>query len=98
MRILIAACHRNLVGGTEKYLQVLIPALLKAGHRVSLIHEQPLQPAIESIDPPQCSLTAWCLAEQSLPGLLRAVSEWKPDIVFSQGLLNDPLENALLST
>jgi glycosyltransferase involved in cell wall biosynthesis len=96
MRILIATWHRNLVGGTEKYLQVLMPGLLRAGHQVGLIHEQPFQPALEAIDPSQSSLTTWCLAEQSLADLMRSVSEWKPDIVYNQGLQDGPLENALL--
>lgn len=96
MRILIANCHRNLVGGSEKYLQVLIPGLLRAGHQVSLIHEQPLQPALEAIDPPQPPLTTWCLKQQSLVSFMRILSEWKPDIVYNQGLIDGPLENALL--
>ena len=97
MRILIATWHRNLVGGTEKYLQVLMPGLLKSGHQIALIHEQPFQPALERIDPPQSSVTTWDLKEHSLSDLMTAVSQWKPDIVYNQGLQDGALENALLA-
>ncbi len=97
MRILIATWHRNLVGGTEKYLQALIPGLLKAGHQVALIHEQPFQPEREAICNPGLSLT-WSLAEQSTSDVMRSVTAWKPDVVYNQGLQDGSLEDALLAS
>ena len=96
MRILIATWNRNLVGGTEKYLQALLPGLLDAGHEIGLVYEHPFRPEQEAVDAPNFGLTTWCLADLGLAAVMRSIAEWKPDIVYSQGLDGGDLENALL--
>jgi len=96
MRIAIATFHRNLIGGTEKYLQVMLPALIEQNHDVALLHEWPLDPERERIDRPGALPDAWCLQELGLPAILRLLSDWEPDIVFDQGLQDASLETALL--
>jgi glycosyltransferase involved in cell wall biosynthesis len=96
MRILIATWHRNLVGGTEKYVHSLLPALVNRGHEVSLIHEVPVDHTLETIDLSDSALVTWCLEELGLEALMRAVAQWKPDIVYSQGLGDAELDDALL--
>jgi glycosyltransferase involved in cell wall biosynthesis len=98
VRIVIATFHRNLVGGTEKYLQAILPALINRGHQVALLYEIPFDPMRESVDPPEASLTGWCLAELGVAAAMRAVSEWKPDVVYNQGLQDGDLEDALLDS
>jgi glycosyltransferase involved in cell wall biosynthesis len=85
------------VGGTEKYLQTIIPALMKRGHQVALVYERAYDPAGETIDDLEVS-ESWCLAELSLKDLIGHVTDWKPEIIYSQGLENMHLEDALLNT
>ena len=98
MRIVIATFNRDLVGGTEKYLQAILPALIKRGHQVALLYEIPFNPRRESIDPPEASMTAWCLAELGVGAAMQSVTQWKPDVVYNQGLQDGDLEDALLDT
>jgi glycosyltransferase involved in cell wall biosynthesis len=98
VRILIAAYHRNLIGGTEKYLQALIPGLLQHGHQVAFLYEKPFDPARESVTPSEHPVPSYCLAEEGLDSMLRSIAEWRPDIVYSQGLEAGDLEDALLDT
>jgi glycosyltransferase involved in cell wall biosynthesis len=96
VRVLIATFHRNLVGGTEKYLQALLPGLAGRGHQIGLVHERPTDPSRETIDSASIRLAAWCLADLGLEPLMQSVAQWRPDIVYSQGLENGELEAALV--
>lgn len=96
MRVLIPTFHRNVIGGTEKYLQALIPGLIERGHQVALLHEIPFDPARESITPPGRLVPTSCLADEGLDSVVRWVSEWKPDVVYNQGLQASDLENILV--
>lgn len=96
MRVLITTFHRNVIGGTEKYLQALIPGLIQRGHQAALLHEEPFDPSRESITPSDHPVPAYCLAEEGLISALRSVSEWKPDVVYNQGLQASDLEGALI--
>lgn len=98
MRILIATFHRNVIGGTEKYLQALIPGLIDRGHQVAFLYEKPFDPTLESVTPSEHPVAAYCLAEEGLASVLQAVSEWKPDVVYNQGLQAGDLEDTLLDS
>jgi glycosyltransferase involved in cell wall biosynthesis len=95
MRILIATTHRNLIGGIERYLQILIPGLLQRGHDVALLYEKHLQTGGETIDSAGACPSAWCASDTM--GALAAAAEWRPEIVYSQGLEDGQLERALLA-
>lgn len=95
MRILIAAPHRNLVGGVEKYVQALIPALLSRGHSIGLLHQYPLRPEMETVDAPAHALPTWCSVELGQANSLRALAAWGPDVIYSQGLEDVDLDLAL---
>ena len=97
MRILIATSHRNIVGGVEKYLQTVIPALCSRGHQVAIVCEYHFNPALESIDSPGLGLTAWSTAELLPERALRSIAEWRPDVVYSQGLETTVVQAALLN-
>jgi glycosyltransferase involved in cell wall biosynthesis len=98
MRILIASSHRNLVGGVEKYVQAVIPALLSRGHSVGLLHQYPFRPETETVDSPEQNLPCWCSTELGHEATLRLLAEWSPDVIYSQGLEDIPLETALPET
>lgn len=94
MRVLIANANRNPVGGVEKYLQILIPALRERNHEVALVYEKLFDPASERIDPP-AGVPAWG-GENNTAEVLAAVAEWKPSVVYSHGLEQPELEGGLL--
>jgi len=98
MRILIATAHRNLVGGVEKYLQGVMPALLDRGHEVGLLYEETSDVSAERIDPASARIPTWCAAELGTVTLDR-VAQWKPEVVYSHGFGagSSPLEPALVS-
>jgi glycosyltransferase involved in cell wall biosynthesis len=95
MRILIAEPHRNVVGGVEKYVQAVIPALLGRGHSVGLLHQYPLRPETETVDSPEHALPTWCSSQLGHEKILRTLAAWGPDVIYSQGLEDMALDNAL---
>ena len=100
MRILIATAQRSLVGGVEKYLQAVIPALLDRSHEIGLLYEERLDPSAERIDSTSAGLQTWCVAELGAM-ILDRVAEWRPDVVYSHGLHGPGchvLESALLAS
>ena len=96
MRILIANCHRDIVGGTEKYLQSLIPALGSAGHEVGLVYEYGPVSGGPSIDPAEAGLPAWSREELSDAAAWQQLERWNPSVVYLNGLESNDLENSLL--
>ena len=96
MRILIANWHRNTVGGAESYLRALIPGLLERGHEVALVHGYQTTIDRETIDLPEHQLPRWCYEELGIQALLNGISQWKPEVVYSQGMESPDLELALL--
>ena len=98
MRILIATAQRTLVGGVEKYLQALLPALLGRSHEIGLLYEETPDPAAERID--SAPIQTWCVAELGSAALDR-VAEWKPEVVYCHGLhgpARGAIESRLLSS
>ncbi|MGP0073333.1 MAG: glycosyltransferase family 4 protein [Bryobacteraceae bacterium] len=98
MRILIGTLSRSLIGGVEKYLQSLIPALLRHGHSVGLLYQYPPEANIERIDSGLDRLPAWCSMELGRESALRSIEAWAPDVVYSQGMDDGELERSLLES
>ncbi len=96
MRILIATSHRNLVGGVEKYLQGTLPCLAERGHQLALAYEYRFNPRSERVDAPHLKLPCVGTEEAGLDRALQFVRDWKPDVVYSQGLESADLQSALL--
>ncbi len=86
MRILIATSHRNLVGGVEKYVQEILPCLAQRGHELALLYEYRFDPKRERIDPPGLDIPCRGIEEASFDAGFEFVRDWKPDVVYSQGL------------
>jgi glycosyltransferase involved in cell wall biosynthesis len=95
VRILIANISRHLLGGVEKYLESLLPALVLRGHSLALLYESAFEPGRRGIDASVDSLPSWCLKELGREQVLRAVAGWKPDVVYSHGLDDNALASAL---
>jgi len=96
MRILIATSHRNMVGGVEKYLQQILPRLAGRGHQLALLYEYRFDPGKERVDPSSLDLVACGTEESGVDAGLGFVRDWKPEVVYSQGLEDAHLQSALL--
>jgi glycosyltransferase involved in cell wall biosynthesis len=97
MRVLITTCNRSIIGGIEKYLQQLIPALLETRHEIALLYEHRAPAGFELVDPPETGLPIWYW-EDLTPGsrTWRELAEWEPDVVFAHGLESLGVEEVLL--
>ena len=96
MRLLIAAYHLNVIGGTEKYLQALLPALARRGHELALVSERALDPALERINASALSIPTHSLSEEGLDGVLQFAAAWNPDVVYLHGMARADFEQALV--
>lgn len=97
MRILVTNPSRLLLGGAEKYLELLLPALARRGHSLALLYEHPFDDGAATIDGLAGDLPAWCSDEIGLSSLLDQVAAWNPDVVYTQGFDDPNLEDALLN-
>ena len=92
MRIAVATRHRDHVGGVETYLERLLPALAARGHTLLLWHQ--FDSAGTPIDLPPAT-ECRSVASLGASSALSALCDWKPDVVFAQGLADTHLEARL---
>jgi glycosyltransferase involved in cell wall biosynthesis len=99
MRILIATCHQSIVGGIEKYLQVLIPALLKRGHAAAVLYEHAASEAADRVDPPDADLPVWYWRNGAGgSSVSKDVAGWRPDVIYSNSVESLEMEEFTLAT
>ena len=99
MRILIATCNRAIVGGVERYLNTLIPALVQRGHQVAILYEHSSPAGATPVDPPNAGTPIWFWEALRLnPALWQALTAWKPDVVYSHSSHSLEMESVLLSS
>jgi glycosyltransferase involved in cell wall biosynthesis len=96
MRIAIVSSNGRLVGGTETYLAYAASELSQAGHEVAFWHEldEPLDR--EPIALP-ARLLRWCVAVIGGSRALEALRQWRPDVIYAHGLVDEHLERAMLA-
>ena len=83
MRIAITNHHRALVGGTESYLNGVIPELERLGHHVTLFHEADVQEGAAVIAS-TCHTRDWS-----------ELASFRNTVVFNHGLQSPTRENEL---
>src|SRR5262245_65664905 len=93
MRILVATQHRGLVGGAETYLRSRLPDLRDAGNDVALLTED--GEGIGSISQGCPEIDEWNAKTSKTDDLCAALAEWRPDVVFNNGLADPSLEARL---
>jgi glycosyltransferase involved in cell wall biosynthesis len=99
VRLLIATCRRSIVGGVEKYLQTVIPALSRRGHDISILYEHASEPGEETVDLPGSTLPLWYWDHGRDSQTLRSrVRQWNPDVVYAHGYVSNELESLVLDT
>lgn len=97
MRILIATSHRNFAGGVEKYLQGILPCLAQRGHELAFVYEYRFDPQKERVDSQDLGIPSCGIAEAGFAAAWRFVRDWKPEVVYSQGLESAGFQSVLLN-
>jgi glycosyltransferase involved in cell wall biosynthesis len=95
VRILIASSYRGMIGGAESYQKGLLPALRARGHAVGLFTQHGATDPRATIDGDDGAIARWCVEEQGEQAALSGVRDWRPDVVFSQGVQSPELEEEL---
>src|SRR6516162_7144852 len=90
MRILITNSQRSVVGGADRYLSDLLPALEARGHHVAFLYETDLGIA-DRVDAKALSSSAWCSAGPDKRAALDAAEAWGPDVVYAHGVIDTTL-------
>jgi glycosyltransferase involved in cell wall biosynthesis len=92
LRIAVATRRSGHGGGVEQYLATVVPALVGSGHELACWFET-VSPADSS--PRWDDVTCWT-ADQANDSL-SALAEWRPDVIFAQGISSPGLERALMA-
>jgi glycosyltransferase involved in cell wall biosynthesis len=96
MKILIAAPHRNIVGGIETYLQALVSALSQRGHQVAALFDHHPIDTVATIDSPDARLPIWyCEDLRRDRDLWRELASWRPDVVYAHGITSLDVDREL---
>jgi glycosyltransferase involved in cell wall biosynthesis len=95
MRIAIVHWSRRKVGGTETYLDSVIPELANAGHEIAFWHERDVPAANDKIALAE-GVPAWCVSELGARRALAALRDWRPDVIYAHSLMKPKLEAAML--
>ncbi len=95
MRILIANSHRSIVGGIEKYLRTVLPALRDQGHEIAALFEHSQGAEFSSIDSSIPDLRIWSSQDLATPGGRTDLEHWSPDVVYLHGLQSADIEGYL---
>lgn len=97
MKILIATPHRNIVGGAETYVQALLPALAARGHQLAVLCDHPPDGHPDTTIDARCpGLQFWYSTGMRGGGReFDRLVDWKPDVVYSQGLESPDIERRL---
>ena len=82
------------MGGAERYLAAVIPALQAAGHTVAFAYETDRPGEREPITSDRAS--RWCVESLGPDGMVTELHHWQPDALYVNGLLSPALEARLL--
>jgi glycosyltransferase involved in cell wall biosynthesis len=95
MRIATVYSYLAKIGGIETYLDTVITELVRDGHAVSYWYEIGCDPNQEQISLPD-DVCSWCVEDLGAGRALAALREWRPDLIYSHGLLDPLLEAEVL--
>lgn len=91
MRIAVVNWSRRKVGGTETYLSLIIPELVRRGHTVAFWHETDKPLNREQIALP-AEVPAWCVSTLGEQRALDALRDWQPDLIYTHKVMSPRLE------
>jgi glycosyltransferase involved in cell wall biosynthesis len=96
MRIAVTNWSNRLTGGAEQYIASLSELLLTAGHEFALWHEGDA-PRSRPLIPVCSQICTWNVGELGSDCALAKLRQWRPDVIYGQGMQDTALEQATLS-
>ncbi len=94
MRVVVATWTAQLIGGIEAYVSLLLPAMTRAGLEVAFWSEDEVARRLPTIVP--SGVPVFAAAPPDTDGAIERLREWKPDVLYSQGLHDTTIERSLL--
>lgn len=95
MRIAVANWSFRKVGGTEAYLDEIVPQLCAGGYDVACVGEVDVPASRPRIRlPNDCHL--WCASSIGRRGVLGRIREWRPDVIYAHKMLDPVFEEQLI--
>ena len=94
MRIAVVAQFNRRIGGTESYLDEVLPDLHAAGHTLSFVYERESSADRLCIKLPAES-DSWSAAELGSATTLAEVARWRPDVIYAHGRLSPAFERGI---
>jgi glycosyltransferase involved in cell wall biosynthesis len=95
MRIAVLTWTAQRVGGVEAYLSLVLPALVRAGLDVAFWYEHHETGERQAIEMPG-EMPVFSVIELGAAGAVQKLREWKPDVLYVQGLHDVGVERLLL--
>ena len=95
MRVAVLTWTAQRVGGVEAYLSLVLPALVHAGLDVAFWYEHHEAGERQAIVMPR-EVPVFSVAELGAEGAVRKLREWRPDVLYVQGLHDVGVERTLL--
>lgn len=95
MRVAILTWSTRRVGGIEEYLSILVPAIHEAGLDVALWHESDIPTDRRPLEVPG-GVDVFSAAKMGTDAAIQALRDWKPDVLYTQGLMDLGVESRLL--
>jgi glycosyltransferase involved in cell wall biosynthesis len=95
MRVAVVNWSSRKVGGVEEYVSLILAALARTGADVAFWREMdaPIDRPAVPVPP---GVLAFCAAQMGADASLRALREWKPDVLYVQATKDVDLEARLL--
>jgi glycosyltransferase involved in cell wall biosynthesis len=95
MRIAFVNHCRRKVGGAEVYLDSVLTAFARAGHDIAWLYETDPPSDRELIGLPPEAHT-WSASTLGITTSLHELTDWRPDIIYTHGLLDPGFEAAVI--
>jgi glycosyltransferase involved in cell wall biosynthesis len=96
MRILITNANGSVVGGIETYLRALLPRLHASGNALSILTDWPPVSPADTLWSGVPVEAYWSCSEHGTQAAIRAAADWRPDVVFHNGMSNTEADAALV--
>src|SRR4051812_49398434 len=96
MRVLISTYNRDLVGGLETYVRLLLPLLAGRGHALALMHVIDSRPGGRALDEGAALEARISVEASGEAAALQAVRAFRPEVIYQQGYSGPALEGRLM--
>lgn len=94
MRISVVTRYARKCGGAETYIEKLLAALVRSGHKLALLFESEGDRSRPQMEIPASSMS-WSVADEGAELAAIRLASWAPDVIFVHGLEDVSLEERI---